>query len=709
MKPSILKTSTKILNNQTLAIGAKINGTALKNSNNQEITTSNSETVTTDSEGLANVCENTSVPNPVSITSVEGDEYYFTEKTIPDGYRKLPDDKAIKLDVIKDAITGKVSNLAISIVNTNDKKTVKHGENTIIYQINDYGDTVKISAVKTSDSIITLTVADPEDTRNGNYNLYLVKKDNKNERLEGVNFELIGATVNNEAISQNNTTISEQNPKAIVTEKDRVSVYTNAKDNDGNDVIQINNANSDDVFILREKDLGSNKGYTQLPSNYKIKVTVKKTEENNNYFVSGTTLELYNGDQKVSPKANTEDEYEINGVTYKISLEKSGSNITVIVENPKVEGEYKLNVIKKDVNNEGSVSGFDSFGTNSVAGAKFNVTVYKGTAINNYNFNFDSSTNRVKFDEYTTKGTTEDLSHDKFKRTGVTYFDVKNKMIDIWNIEETDPPTGFEAMKKSLVLGIEKSYNETTKQFYIDTIHIYQKDNSSIKWDPQSYEEINKADGSVMYTYVSSDNDTWQIMLNKDRTQIAVSADNIPNGEYKLNVMKKITDDNSSGDTADSAKSGASFNIQLYKDIDLNSSDFKFGSDNNPNNFENFTQGENEYISYETKGNAEDLTNDKFKRTGITTDSVGNKYDIWKINEWSAPDGLDTYSGQLVLGVKKKYNSDSHTFSIESITMYKVDGNGIKSSNNVWEAQTVHDVNNSNADSTEMNTFCYKK
>ena len=698
-------TNTALSNVQFNLIGAKINGTALKNSNNQEITTSNSETVTTDSEGLANVCENTSVQNPVSITSVEGDEYYFTEKTIPDGYRKLPDDKAIKLDVIKDAITGKVSNLAISIVNTNDKKTVKHGENTIIYQINDYGDTVKISAVKTSDNIITLTVADPEDTRNGNYNLYLVKKDNKNERLKGVNFELIGATVNNEAISQNNTTISEQNPKAIVTEKDRVSVYTNAKDDDGNDVIQINNANSDDVFILREKDLGSNKGYTQLPSNYKIKVTVKKTEENNNYFVSGTTLELYNGDQKVSPKANTEDEYEINGVTYKISLEKSGSNITVTVENPKVEGEYKLNVIKKDVNNQGSVSGFDSFGTNSVAGAKFNVTVYKGTAINNYNFNFDSSTNRVKFDEYTTKGTTEDLSHDKFKRIGVTYFDVKNKMIDIWNIEETDPPTGFEAMKKSLVLGIEKSYNETTKQFYIDTIHIYQKDNGSINWDPQSYEEINKADGSVMYTYVSSDNDTWQIMLNKDRTQIAVSADNIPNGEYKLNVMKKITDDNSAGDTADSAKSGASFNIQLYKDIDLNSSNFKFGSDNNPNNFENFTQDENEYISYETKGNAEDLTNDKFKRTGITTDSVGNKYDIWKINEWSAPDGLDTYSGQLVLGVKKKYNSDSHTFSIESITMYKVDGNGIKSSNNVWEAQTVHDVNNSNADSTEMNTY----
>ena len=698
-------TNTALSNVQFNLIGAKINGTALKNSNNQEITTSNSETVTTDSEGLANVCENTSVPNPVSITSVEGDEYYFTEKTIPDGYRKLLDDKAIKLDVIKDAITGKVSNLAISIVNINDKKTVKHGENTIIYQINDYGDTVKISAVKTSDNIITLTVADPEDTRNGNYNLYLVKKDNKNERLKGVNFELIGATVNNEAISQNNTTISEQNPKAIVTEKDRVSVYTNAKDDDGNDVIQINNANSDDVFILREKDLGSNKGYTQLPSNYKIKVTVKKTEENNNYFVSGTTLELYNGDQKVSPKANTEDEYEINGVTYKISLEKSGSNITVTVENPKVEGEYKLNVIKKDVNNQGSVSGFDSFGTNSVAGAKFNVTVYKGTAINNYNFNFDSSTNRVKFDEYTTKGTTEDLSHDKFKRIGVTYFDVKNKMIDIWNIEETDPPTGFEAMKKSLVLGIEKSYNETTKQFYIDTIHIYQKDNGSINWDPQSYEEINKADGSVMYTYVSSDNDTWQIMLNKDRTQIAVSADNIPNGEYRLNVMKKITDDNSAGDTADSAKSGASFNIQLYKDIDLNSSDFKFGSDNNPNNFENFTQGENEYISYETKGNAEDLTNDKFKRTGITTDSVGNKYDIWKINEWSAPDGLDTYSGQLVLGVKKKYNSDNHTFSIESITMYKVDGNGIKSSNNVWEAQTVHDVNNSNADSTEMNTY----
>ena len=706
LKKTSAGTNKPLSNVQFNLIGAKINGTALKNSNNQEITTSNSETVTTDSEGLANVCENTSVPNPVSITSIESDEYYFTEETEPDGHRKLPDNVAIKL-LVKKGSDGKVNELNVSVVNKNDKSIIQKGKYALTYIINEYGDTAIITAVKTVNNEVVLTVADPEDTRNGNYNLYLVKKDNKNERLKGVNFELIGATVNNEAISQNNTTISEQNPKAIVTEKDRVSVYTNAKDDDGNDVIQINNANSDDVFILREKDLGSNKGYTQLPSNYKIKVKVQKSEGNNKYFVSGTTLELYNeNNQIVSPKENTEDEYEINGVTYKISLEKSGSNIILTVENPKVNGEYKLNVIKKDINKQGYVSGFDSFGTNSVAGAKFNITLYKNVILNYKDFNIGSSFGKVRFGSYTTKGTTEDLNHDNFKRTEITYSEIEQNRIDIWRIAETDPPTGFESMKNDLVLGIEKTYDEKTKQFYIDTIHIYQLNgDGTITWDPQSYEEINKADGSVMYTYVSSDNDTWQIMLNKDRTQIAVSADNIPNGEYRLNVMKKITDDNSAGDTADSAKSGASFNIQLYKDIDLNSSDFKFGSDNNPNNFENFTQGENEYISYETKGNAEDLTNDKFKRTGLTTDSVGNKYDIWKINEWSAPDGLDTYSGQLVLGVKKKYNSDSHTFSIESITMYKVDGNGIKSSNNVWEAQTVHDVNNSNADSTEMNTY----
>ena len=698
-------TNEPLSNVQFNLIGAKINGTALKDSNNQEITTSHFEPVTTGTDGSVEICGNTSVPNPVSITSTESDEYYFTEETEPDGHRKLPDNVAIKL-LVKKGSDGKVNELNVSVVNKNDKSIIQKGKYALTYIINEYGDTAIITAVKTVNNEVVLTVADPEDTRNGNYNLYLVKKDNKNERLKGVNFELIGATVNNEAISQNNTTISEQNPKAIVTEKDRVSVYTNAKDDDGNDVIQINNANSDDVFILREKDLGSNKGYTQLPSNYKIKVKVQKSEGNNKYFVSGTTLELYNeNNQIVSPKENTEDEYEINGVTYKISLEKSGSNIILTVENPKVNGEYKLNVIKKDINKQGYVSGFDSFGTNSVAGAKFNITLYKNVILNYKDFNIGSSFGKVRFGSYTTKGTTEDLNHDNFKRTEITYSEIEQNRIDIWRIAETDPPTGFESMKNDLVLGIEKTYDEKTKQFYIDTIHIYQLNgDGTITWDPQSYEEINKADGSVMYTYVSSDNDTWQIMLNKDRTQIAVSADNIPNGEYRLNVMKKITDDNSAGDTADSAKSGASFNIQLYKDIDLNSSDFKFGSDNNPNNFENFTQDENEYISYETKGNAEDLTNDKFKRTGITTDSVGNKYDIWKINEWSAPDGLDTYSGQLVLGVKKKYNSDSHTFSIESITMYKVDGNGIKSSNNVWEAQTVHDVNNSNADSTEMNT-----
>ena len=706
LKKTSAGTNKPLSNVQFNLIGAKINGTALKNSNNQEITTSNSETVTTDSEGLANVCENTSVPNPVSITSIESDEYYFTEETEPDGHRKLPDNVAIKL-LVKKGSDGKVNELNVSVVNKNDKSIIQKGRYALTYIINEYGDTVTISAVKTADNEIILTVSDPEDTRNGNYNLYLLKKDNNNTVLSGVNFELIGAKVSNKEII---SVDSPKDAKAIVTGTDKVSVYTNAKDENGNDVIQINNTNleEDDEFILREKDLGSNNGYTQLPSNYKIKVKVQKSEGNNKYFVSGTTLELYNeNNQIVSPKENTEDEYEINGVTYKISLEKSGSNIILTVENPKVNGEYKLNVIKKDINKQGYVSGFDSFGTNSVAGAKFNITLYKNVILNYKDFNIGSSFgNKVRFGSYTTKGTTEDLNHDNFKRTEITYSEIEQNRIDIWRIAETDPPTGFESMKNDLVLGIEKTYDEKTKQFYIDTIHIYQLNgDGTITWDPQSYEEINKADGSVMYTYVSSDNDTWQIMLNKDRTQIAVSADNIPNGEYRLNVMKKITDDNSSGDTADSAKSGASFNIQLYKDIDLNSSDFKFGSDNNPNNFENFTQGENEYISYETKGNAEDLTNDKFKRTGLTTDSVGNKYDIWKINEWSAPDGLDTYSGQLVLGVKKKYNSDSHTFSIESITMYKVDGNGIKSSNNVWEAQTVHDVNNSNADSTEMNTY----
>ena len=706
LKKTSAGTNEPLSNVQFNLIGAKINGTALKNSNNQEITTSNSETVTTDSEGLANVCENTSVPNPVSITSIESDEYYFTEETEPDGHRKLPDNVAIKL-LVKKGSDGKVNELNVSVVNKNDKSIIQKGRYALTYIINEYGDTVTISAVKTADNEIVLTVSDPEDTRNGNYNLYLLKKDNNNTVLSGVNFELIGAKVSNKEII---SVDSPKDAKAIVTGTDKVSVYTNAKDENGNDVIQINNTNleEDDEFILREKDLGSNNGYTQLPSNYKIKVKVQKSEGNNKYFVSGTTLELYNeNNQIVSPKENTEDEYEINGVTYKISLEKSGSNIILTVENPKVNGEYKLNVIKKDINKQGYVSGFDSFGTNSVAGAKFNITLYKNVILNYKDFNIGSSFgNKVRFGSYTTKGTTEDLNHDNFKRTEITYSEIEQNRIDIWRIAETDPPTGFESMKNDLVLGIEKTYDEKTKQFYIDTIHIYQLNgDGTITWDPQSYEEINKADGSVMYTYISSDNDTWQIMLNKDRTKIAVSADNIPNGEYRLNVMKKITDDNSAGDTADSAESGASFNIQLYKDIDLNSSNFKFGSDNNPNNFENFTQDENEYISYETKGNAEDLTNDKFKRTGITTDSVGNKYDIWKINEWSAPDGLDTYSGQLVLGVKKKYNSVSHTFSIESITMYKVDGNGIKSSNNVWEAQTVHDVNNSNADSTEMNTY----
>ena len=685
-------------------IGAKINNEALKNANNQEVT---AEPITTGSDGIANICEQTSVPNPVYTSTKDADEYYFTEVTTPEGHEKLPDDVAIKLQLNKSNTDGKITSLGLSIVNSENKQDVKQKGNTgtvssITYNL-DSGTTVTISANLDDSNGITLTVADPIENISGNYNLYIVKKDNKNTRLSGVNFELIYGNVNDAQITQNGSNLSEQNPKSIITGEGRVSVYTNGEDENNNPVINIEKEGTDS-FILREKDLGKNKGYTQLPSDYKIKVEITKEKNGTQFISKKATLKLLDKSGNEVSK-NENGKYTINNIEFGIDIEKSGNNITITVENPRVEGEYKLNVIKKNVNNQGSIVGFDSFGTNSVAGAKFNVTLYKGTTINNNNFNFWSSTNRVKFDEYTTTGTTEDLSHDKFKRTGVTYFDIENKMIDIWNIEETDPPTGFEAMKKSLVLGVEKSYNEATKQFSIDTIHIYQKDNSSIKWDPQSYEEINQADGSVMYKYVSSDNDTWQIMLNKDRTQIAVSADNIPNGEYKLNVMKKITGDNSAGDTADSARANAEFNIELYKDIDLNSSDFKFGKNQNPGNYEDFSENNDGNAYYETKGNAEDLTNDKFKRTGLTTESIGEKYDIWRIQEYSAPTGLDTYSDSLVLGVKKKFDSSDNKFKIESITMYKVDGRGIKSNNNVWEAQTIYDVNDNNASSTEMNKY----
>ena len=174
-------------------------------------------------------------------------------------------------------------------------------------------------------------------------------------------------------------------------------------------------------------------------------------------------------------------------------------------------------------------------------------------------------------------------------------------------------------------------------------------------------------------------------------------------GDYSLNVMKKSVDSKSYGDMNWDAIPGAKLNVKLYEDVFKDKQDFSF------------EKGKNESWDIETKEGKEALGEDtECSRTGISRRDTGeSKYDIWKIDEATQPNGFLKLEKPLILGVEKNYNNDTGEFTIKKVFVYKYDNDSIKlDSQNKWEAQTVIDINkdddNKSQACTEYTTYLYQ-
>ena len=222
-----------------------------------------------------------------------------------------------------------------TVVNENNKSTAT---------VNIDGQDVKVIA-ELNGNTVTLTVENPSIRESGTYSINLVKKGTDGKQLGGVTFD-VNAKINGESKS-----IGE----IVTNDKSAVQI---------GDIVTINKdyIRTQDEYILKEKDIGSNTGY-YIGIKNNIKLIVSKTSETSadgskiTNKVSGISLEIEGAKEVVNDGKKSTATVEINGEKVKVEAELSGGTITVTVYNPQRKGAFSLNLIKYKKGSEERLSG----------------------------------------------------------------------------------------------------------------------------------------------------------------------------------------------------------------------------------------------------------------------------------------------------------------------------------------------------------------
>ena len=178
--------------------------------------------------------------------------------------------------------------------------------------------------------------------------------------------------------------------------------------------------------------------------------------------------------------------------------------------------------------------------------------------------------------------------------------------------------------------------------------------------------------------------------------------------------MKKDSNSTKAGDEVSDALGGASFNVELYKNIAYNTTGFNFGSNYNtqPDPMQNFGDVDSVAGKYSGPFTRENLDKNCLEYT-LDNGSKVVSYDIWKIKEKKQPSGYSAIKHQLVLGVEKQYDDQNKTYNIKGIRVFQVAGNNQDGNQINWTSQevTYTDTKGNTQKSdicTEYATYLYK-
>ena len=314
---------------------------------------------------------------------------------------------------------------------------------------------------------------------------------------------------------------------------------------------------SEGSFVWQIKETKAPEGFKKL--DYYISIIFNSTNVNNNYVIKKVSADaIYESDGSYrSTPIEALDKNEPQTTITETTTGTYQANITI--ENNSYGGSYKLSLMKKneaDASHDIYSNGDDS--RSALAGATFDVKLYKNIQKNNSNFEFNSQYNEENKGPYTTVGADDLSESNEIVRDGLTSNGYSTgDYYDIWKIEETSAPDGYVKMTSPLVLGVEKKYDSETRTFTINDIYVYQKNSNGLKSDggkwvvlPVTNKEGNTAhgkDGNAMVknsTYIfEQDGNKWSLVLSADKTRMIVTAfdKKEEEGQYDLNIQKRST------------------------------------------------------------------------------------------------------------------------------------------------------------------------
>ena len=387
-------------------------------------------------------------------------KYWIVETTAPEGYIRY--NKPIEVTITKDSYNAKLDDM-VSV------------ENTVI---------------------------------NGRYSIELKKVKNSDKKpISNISFDISSETIG----KANRTDVkTDSNGILNITNGDVTIVANNVTANKNNE----SNLNTNDEFYIEEKN-----AETYLKLRNRIKLTVKKEEKSNKYQVSKIFVAEENTKKTVTLDVSKNKTVTLNGVALKdsnktVSITVSiddNNNISVTIPNEDLNGEYKIELVKKS-EDTGKIIGNVPF------------------LINNVEKNTDAQTGKITVTD----------GNDGI--VAINRSNVDNK--DVYTIQEqkNENTKKYTILSDPITLTVSKGTNTDDNAYIVTEIGLSYTSRSGQKEEKL---DIDKSTGvlqpKTIYVKTESGKDTkCEIKVDTNGEIIVTIGNPTKGGSYVLQLRKKI-------------------------------------------------------------------------------------------------------------------------------------------------------------------------
>ena len=422
-----------------------------------------------------------------------------------------------------------------------------------------------------------------------------------------------------------------------------------------------------DEYYIEEIDLGDNRGIVKLAEPVGIYVGKGLNPEKTAYTSTAARFMKAPGKIATNNGKYVTQQFELeDGTKENVGIKVVNGMVTVAIPNNR-EGKYNLNIGKKST--ETYCPNFPEEGheneikdSDYISGARFEVVQYLNTDITT-----------ISNPRYT--GGSYPASKDG-EATPVTFSNEADIAInnvnqpDCYVIKEIDCPAGYQKNEQEYCIKVIKEKDTTSRTYKIKTIKIYQKNESTNRWDECTirgtlYSDPNGEHNSVLWGARSAVyNEAFRVELNKNTNTITfVMADQPIDGKYNFLLEKT----NSRGVTI---KEGtATFKVYPYNtiggartDVHLSGKATLYDSNNNA-------------ISSETLQNLTTVNGicDTLSNLKIQDADIGQTY-YFLIHEEQAPGAYTKIGYDVVVPVKFERSAYAYKATVDEANAFAIFG-----------------------------------